>query len=658
MMGAMGFLRRAFTSIAPSIASTGNTPVAQPIEITRTVRAARATRTGITGVAGTAGMAKALGAVGTGSLMATKVFRERLLGTGPGTIRSALRAGIPSNPGLIGAEIVSWAAFSPSLMPRTRTATVTVTFLAQLAGHVTGVAIGYGYNTTMRRLASTPLSRFALAPRHERALAVTWHVATTATTAALWLRSISQQREIGRLVGKDEQESARSQFASTMIASGLYLTTRGLSALANRGYDLLRDNLRPWLPRGLAPVLSGAIVGGAVAASIDRLLIRRTLESIAKKYRYLNTLVVPGRMQPWEPERSGSPWSLEPWYALGAEGRVFVAEGPRARDLAVVTGKPLSELQEPIRIYAGKVQGRSLREQAELIIREMHRTGAFRRDHLVVFTTTGTGWVPPWSAQAAEFLTLGNCATVALQYSDLPSPVAWLTDHETPIAAGHTLIHRVLQEVDKMPENDRPKVYVAGESLGGFGGLGAFENSADMLARVDGAVWTGTPQFSAMWKELTHRRTKGSPEIAPVIDEGRNIRFATRPDELYHSFYGTKFGPWEFPRVAFLQHASDPIVWWDYPLAWRRPDWLAERVGRDVLPSMRWHPFVTFWQVLIDGLASVTVPGGHGHRYEEEMLPTWASILDIPLDDDLGGAAGMRFKRVSKWIRRTQPPRS
>ena len=73
---------------------------------------------------------------------------------------------------------------------------------------------------------------------------------------------------------------------------------------------------------------------------------------------------------------------------------------------------------------------------------------------------------------------------------------------------------------------------------------------------------------------------------------------------------------------------------------------------------MRWHPFVTFWQVLIDGLASVTVPGGHGHRYEEEMLPTWASILDIPLDDDLGGAAGMRFKRVSKWIRRIQPPRS
>lgn len=620
MMEAMGFLRHALTPVTPT-------------------RLAR--------------QAMQAGAVITG-----KEYQQRHPSGGAGLRRSAWRAGIPSNPGLIGAEIASWISFSPSLIPRTRTATITVTFVSQLAGHVTGVAVGYGYNKAMQRLADSPLRRFALAPRHERALAVTWHVATAAATAALWVRSISQQREIGRLVGKDEQASARSQLGSTVVASGLYLATRGLTALANRGYDILRDNLRPWLPRGVAPILSGAIVGGTVAASIDRLLVRRTFESVVQKSRYLNSLVTPGRMQPWEPERSGSPWSLEPWHALGAEGRVFVAEGPRARDLAAVTGRPLTAVQEPIRIYAGKVLGRSLHAQAELVIREMHRTGAFWRDHLVVFTPTGTGWIPPWSAQAVEFLTLGNCAVVSMQYSDLPSPVTWLTDHETPIRAGRVLIHRVLAEVDKLPEDDRPKVYVAGESLGAFGGLGAFDNSADMLDRVDGAVWTGAPQFSPMWKELTARRAASSPEIAPVIDDGRHIRFATRPLELHQSFYGAEFGTWEFPRVAFLQHASDPIVWWDYPLAWRRPDWLAERVGRDVLPAMRWFPFVTFWQVLIDGLASVSVPGGHGHRYEEEMLPTWARVLNIPLDDDHGGAAGMRFRRIEKWIRRTQRPRS
>lgn len=647
IMEVMGFLSRTIRSVVPAGAANK----------ARAARVAHVARAGQT-VQSTSAVQATGAAVASGGKAVGKIFRERFLGKGPGTLRNALRAGIPSNPGLIGAEIASWAAFSPSLMPRTRVATVTVTFTAQLAGHVTGVATGYGYNKALQWLESSRFSRFAPAPRHQRTMALIWHAATTATTVAVWRKSIVQQREIGRLVGKDEQESARSQLASTMIASGLYLATRGLSALANRAYDALRDRMRPWLPRGLAPILSGAIVGGTVATSIDLLVIRRGFENVAKRYRYLNSLIVPGRLQPWEPERSGSPWSLEPWHALGAEGRVFVAEGPRAHELAMVSGKETSEVQEPIRIYAGKVPGRSLESQAELIIREMHRTGAFWRDHIVVFTTTGTGWVPPWSSQAVEFLTLGNCATVALQYSHLPSPVAWLTDHETPIAAGRVLISRVLQEVDKMPEDDRPKVYVAGESLGGFGGLGAFDNAEDMLAHIDGAVWTGAPQFSAMWKELTFNRATGSPEIAPVINDGKNIRFATRPQELYETFYGTKFGPWEFPRVAFLQHASDPIVWWDYPLAWRRPDWLVERVGRDVLPAMRWFPFVTFWQVLIDGLASVTVPGGHGHRYEEEMLPTWASILDIPLDDDLGGAAGMRFKRIVKWIRRNQPPRS
>ena len=572
--------------------------------------------------------------------------------------REWVGAGMPPNPGLIGAEIASWAAFTPSLMPRNWAATTIVTFSSQIVGHVTGVAAGYGLAQARAALEGSSLRRLAPPPGVTRIVIVSWHAAITGATVALWLRSIAQQREISRLVGMDEAASARSQLGATLTASSLYFATRGLTFAANWGWDLLQRNLRPWLPRGVAPVLAGAVVGGSIAASVDKWVIRRTLESIAVKSRYLNTLVLPGRMQPWEPERSGSPWSLEPWHALGAQGRVVVSEGPRARDLAAVAKLPMHRVQEPIRIYAGKVPGRTLRAQAELIIRELHRTGAFRRDHLVVHTTTGTGWVPSWSLQAVEFLTLGNCAQVALQYSDLPSPVAWITDRETPQAAGITLIHRVQEELARLPEDDRPRLYVAGESLGGFGGLSAFESPEDMLASVDGAVWSGTPRFSAMWKQLNARREEHSAQVAPVIDAGRQIRFATRPSELLTDYYGHTFGPWEFPRVAFLQHASDPIVWWDYPLAWRRPAWLAQRVGRDVLSAMRWFPFVTFAQVLVDGVASVKVPAGHGHRYEAEFLPTWALVLGLELDDDLEGAAGLRFRRIAKWIKRTQPPRA
>lgn len=568
------------------------------------------------------------------------------------------RRGIPTNPGLVGAEMASWAALSPSLMPRNWVATTVVTFTAQVTGHVIGVSVGYGYRRLDDALRNSPLAKFAPPPRVERALALGWHGAMTATTIAVWLRSTAQQKEIAALVGYDGEQSQRTQIGATALATSLYLATRGLTFAADWGYEFLRRHLRPVLPRGTAPIVSGAIVGTSIALAIDKLLIRRVFESIAQKSSRLNNLVLPGRSQPWEPERSGSPWSLEPWYALGAQGRVVVAEGARARDISAVTGRDRSEVFEPIRIYAGKVRGRSLENQAELIVRELHRTGAFRRDHLVIYTSTGTGWLPNWSLHAVEFLTLGNCAQVGLQYSDLPSPIAWLADHDTPVAAGRVLFNRIYDEWSQLPADNRPKLLLAGESLGAFGGLGAFRDAEDMLEKIDGAVWSGTPQFTKIWKELTAIREPGSPEIAPVIKDGKHIRFATRPRELRESFHGVPFGSWEAPRVAFLQHASDPIVWWDYDLAWRRPDWLVERLGRDVLSTMRWFPVVTFWQVLIDGLASVGVPGGHGHRYEEEMLPTWAHILGLELSPKGKSANGIKFKRVAKWIRRTQPPRA
>ena len=73
--------------------------------------------------------------------------------------------------------------------------------------------------------------------------------------------------------------------------------------------------------------------------------------------------------------------------------------------------------------------------------------------------------------------------------------------------------------------------------------------------------------------------------------------------------------PWEGTRVLFLQHPSDPIVWWSPDLLFTRPDWLKEPPGRDRTASMRWYPIVTFWQVAADMTNAAAVPGGHGHNY-------------------------------------------
>ena len=44
--------------------------------------------------------------------------------------------------------------------------------------------------------------------------------------------------------------------------------------------------------------------------------------------------------------------------------------------------------------------------------------------------------------------------------------------------------------------------------------------------------------------------------------------------------------PWAKPRVLYLQHPSDPIVWWSPHLLFDRPEWLVEPRGGDVSPAM------------------------------------------------------------------------
>jgi uncharacterized membrane protein len=165
-------------------------------------------------------------------------------------------------------------------------------------------------------------------------------------------------------------------------------------------------------------------------------------------------------------------------------------------------------------------------------------------------------------------------------------------------------------------------------------GQAAFADAADMLARVDGAVWVGTPGFTPVWRGLTDRRQGGSPEIAPVVDSGSHVRFATRPGELSADVYGRRFGSWEFPRVVYAQHASDPIPRWTTSLLLEEPDWTREPPGSDVV-GMRWSSFVMFWQLTTDLAAANSAPPGHGHRYQPELIPAWAAVLGASPELDL-----------------------
>ena len=165
--------------------------------------------------------------------------------------------------------------------------------------------------------------------------------------------------------------------------------------------------------------------------------------------------------------------------------------------------------------------------------------------------------------------------------------------------SGRVMIDAVHERWCELPPDHRPKLVLYGESLGSMAGQGAFGWLPD-IARMgfSSVLWVGPPNASPLWRAITVRRDPGTPEVEPRYDNGRTVRFR-RPPTPPRSPRDTD-APWEGTRVLFLQHASDPIVWWSADLLFNRPDWLREPPGRDRTPAMRWYPIVTFWQVAAD----------------------------------------------------------
>ncbi len=204
--------------------------------------------------------------------------------------------------------------------------------------------------------------------------------------------------------------------------------------------------------------------------------------------------------------------------------------------------------------------------------------------------------------------------------------LSFLVDKERARQAGQALFEAVSERVRAIPEAQRPKLVVFGESLGSFAAESAFGTIPSLNARTDGALFVGPTFNNKLWVDTTGNRDAGTPESQPIYEDGRQVRFiADAPPDLY-----APTAEWVPGRAVYLQHASDPISWWSPRLILREPDWLEEKKGRDVLPAMRWIPFVTFLQVSADMAVSTGVPDGHGHFYLAAIPAAWAEILQPP----------------------------
>ncbi|MHD0282112.1 alpha/beta hydrolase [Rhodococcus aetherivorans] len=500
-------------------------------------------------------------------------------------------------------------SLTPSLLPR----------VWYLQGVATGISVAIGYG--LGCLIAWVVRRCGVEPQwSQRTRRIGWWVlaGTALVLVPVFLVLGSWWQQIVRdLVGVPRAQRPFYLLVlliALVVALLLLAAGRGL----RRGTNRLTHFGDRFVPRPAARLAAVVVVLVLALFVLNGAVYRGVLGVAERSSEVADQGTAPGVVRPELPERSGSPASNEPWDTLGREGRTFVAGGPSAEQITTVTG---ASALTPIRVYAGRESADTVEGVAERVVAELERTKAFDRKVMAVVTTTGRGWVNANVAGAFEYVNGGDSAIAAMQYSFLPSALSFVADRETPQQAGRALFEAVYAAWSTRPEEQRPKLVVFGESLGSYGGQSAFASGPDIVARTDGALLVGTPNFAQPWGRITADRDPGSFERLPVVDAGHNIRFASRPDDADLP------GPWQFPRVVFWQHASDPITWWSFRLLLQRPDWLREPLGPDVDPGMRWLPFVTFWQVTLDMVFSADVPSGFGHAYGPEAAQLWADIL-------------------------------
>lgn len=510
--------------------------------------------------------------------------------------------------GLVVGLLFFCASLLPSLLPRP--------WLYQ--GLISGVAIVIGYSLGV--LLSQTYRWLSLPEVPKHAKMILWRVLYVVAPIMVLIflyKGAQWQNQVRSLVAEQSQPGTH-MVRILLLAAITFLLLIGLARLVRRFNAWLRALTSKWLPRRAAFVLSVAVVGIFLYWLVSGVLFSAFVRVSNNIYAGKNATTPPGISQPTSSYRSGSPESLVPWDTIGYQGKSFVARGPNQAQLAAFSGV---QPKEQIRIYAGLDSAKDAKSRAELAVKELERTKAFDRKILIVATATGTGWLEPQSVDSLEYMYNGDSAIVSQQYSYLPSWISFLVDKQNATEAGQELFNAVYAKWQSLPEASRPKLVTYGLSLGSFGGQSAFGGAAQLQFLTDGALYMGTPSDTALWRRITDNRDVDSPEWQPVYENGKSVRFAATNEDILKNTNN-----WQLPRTLYMQHASDPVVWFSFDLLLNEPDWLKEAPGPDVSPTMRWYPFVTFFQVTVDQFFGVSVPNGHGHNYGNTIANAWAAV--------------------------------
>lgn len=517
-----------------------------------------------------------------------------------------------SGVGLMLGALFFAAALTPTLIPRS--------YLTQgvLAGGC--FAIGYFAGIMWRRLWHYLELPEPSARARSIANALVAAVCLIVVIVFLW-RTADWQNSIRAVMKMAPVETAHplKVCAIALITFAVLLVMARLFTLVAR---FVAARTRRVIPRKVANVI-GVIAAGLLFWSIaSNVLVRMAFNALDSSFRELDVRLEPERPQPTASNRTGSPASLVKWQELGRMGRRFIASGSTAAEISAVTGRPA---QDPVRVYVGLGSRDTAQARARLALDELKRQHGFERGTLIVITPTGTGWIDPSAMDTVEYLHHGDVASVAMQYSYLNSPLSLLFQPEYGAEAARALFAEIYGYWTTLPKDKRPKLYLHGLSLGAMNS----EKSAELFETIGdpiaGALWSGAPFESRIWRSITESRNPGTPAWLPEFRDSRFVRFMNQDGSTV-----PPDAPWGPMRVVYLQYASDAITFFAYRDAYRAPAWMAAPRGPDVSPELRWYPIVTMLQLALDMAVATHTPMGFGHVYApEHYVDAWVAVTDV-----------------------------
>jgi uncharacterized membrane protein len=346
---------------------------------------------------------------------------------------------------------------------------------------------------------------------------------------------------------------------------------------------------------------------------------------------------------------SGGPASHVPWSTMSREGVRFVNMALSREEIAEVTQVPAEHVVDPVRAFVGMSSAPTVDARVDLVMRELEELGAFERSVICVASPTGSGYVNYVAVETLEYLTRGDCATVALQYSMRPSFLS-LDRVDMGREQNRALFHALTWRLRSIPEESRPRLVGFGESLGAHTLQDAFlHEGVQGLHRVgmDRALFVGTPAASAWAKQWRIDPDRDDPG-AEAVEVGSWAEWAAQ-DEASR----------EAQRYFLLSHHEDPITRFSGALIVQEPAWLGPVDTRPpgVSRVQRWYPILTFVHTLIDVTnAMSTVPGtfvAHGHDYRADLARMVATAYGLDgEDDELRRIEVALREREAQWAER------